>query len=114
MGSEMCIRDRNSIPARVGLPSLLKSSLDLRKSSNLSWALLGPMSLVASEIRLNLSSLYDDALNNPLPPDSALGPTPLPVASVVESDGKVDGVAFPILPADAGVAAGLGLFLLLR
>ena len=72
------------------------------------------MSLAASESLLIRSSLYEADRINPLPPDSELGPTALPATSVVESDGKVDGVAFPILPADAGVTAGLGLFLLLR
>ena len=73
------------------------------------------MSLAASESLLTLSSLYEEDLINPLLAVSELGPTVLPPTSVVESDGKVEGVTFPILETcDAGVAAGLGLFLLLR
>jgi hypothetical protein len=71
------------------------------------------MSLAASESLLIRSSLYEADRINPLPPDSATF-TALPTISVVESDGKVDGVTFPMLDTwDAGVAAGLGLFLLL-
>ena len=55
------------------------------------------MSLAASESRLIRSSLYEDDLISPRPPESVLGPTALPPTSVVESDGKVDGVTFPML-----------------
>ena len=73
------------------------------------------MSLAASESLLIRSSLYEADRIIPLPPDSELGPTALPATSVVESDGKVDGVTLPPMLEtwDAGVGAGLGLFLLL-